>query len=508
MFVDSIHRRNHRSPKAVAARTVSRLPFRLVSGALISSFLLAALFFHSSQVDALVQKSQGGASSHAGHTVQQPKAVTNGLVAWYPMDGNTNDASGGNNPISSSNTSFTKGKFGKSLSLNGVSSYGSAAVTFPGNQTVSLWFNPTTTITSGSAPNYLLAGFSSAGGDSGDLFFGGQCSGSTTLNYSVYNTTTAARVCTAATTTNWIAGNWYHVVGMLQLGSPNVLTLYVNGVQQSTTTTTGTIQAVNTLSVGSENFLSRWYFPGQIDDVRVYSRPISAPEVTQLYQGSQPSNCDQTCVGWWKLDETSGTSTLDASGKGLTGSLTNFTFDSTTNGWSSGVFSNALQFNGSNNYMTAADTPLPTGAAVRTYSAWFRTATALSNATYSNILSYGTAVTSQGILFGLGNDANYGANTNFGISQYGNAVGVSYAVNDNQWHLGAATYDGTTWKIYVDGVLKGSKAMVTNTVKTGAVLVGKDISNNYWNGSIDDVRIYSRVLTDYELYDQYAAGKS
>jgi len=69
---------------------------------------------------------------------------------------------------------------------------------------------------------------------------------------------------------------------------------------------------------------------------------------------------------------------------------------------------------------------------------------------------------------------------------------------DSEWHHLAASYDGTTIKWYGDGVLVGSADRVLNTPDN--VHVGKRQSNtNYFPGSVDEVQIFSRVLSEAEV---------
>ena len=93
------------------------------------------------------------------------------------------------------------------------------------------------------------------------------------------------------------------------------------------------------------------------------------------------------------------------------------------------------------------------------------------------------------------------------------AVGLGSAsslIEDNQWHHLVMVWDVSEEKYtgYVDGASLGQSAAVTsyggiNSVKIG---VRGDGTTSFYNGSIDDVRIYDRVITQDEvtsLYDSY-----
>ncbi len=69
---------------------------------------------------------------------------------------------------------------------------------------------------------------------------------------------------------------------------------------------------------------------------------------------------------------------------------------------------------------------------------------------------------------------------------------------DSDWHHLAASYDGTTIRWYGDGVFVGSASRVLNTPDN--VHIGKRQDNtNYFPGSVDEVQIYSRALSDAEI---------
>ena len=70
---------------------------------------------------------------------------------------------------------------------------------------------------------------------------------------------------------------------------------------------------------------------------------------------------------------------------------------------------------------------------------------------------------------------------------------------DFEWHHLAASYDGTTTKWYGDGRLIGSDSTLV-LATTDNVHIGKrDDLDNYWPGRVDEVRIYSRALSDAQI---------
>jgi hypothetical protein len=78
----------------------------------------------------------------------------------------------------------------------------------------------------------------------------------------------------------------------------------------------------------------------------------------------------------------------------------------------------------------------------------------------------------------------------------------------NTWVHLAATYDGANQRLYVNGV------QVSTRVQTGSILTstgalrigGNSVFGEYFNGRIDEVRIYNRALTQAEIASDMNVG--
>jgi hypothetical protein len=73
----------------------------------------------------------------------------------------------------------------------------------------------------------------------------------------------------------------------------------------------------------------------------------------------------------------------------------------------------------------------------------------------------------------------------------------------------AATYDGTTMRVYVNGREAGSGKGVTTTIRTNAepLRFGWLGSYGYFNGCVREASVYRRALSGAEVFGQYLAGK-
>jgi WD40 repeat protein len=91
-------------------------------------------------------------------------------------------------------------------------------------------------------------------------------------------------------------------------------------------------------------------------------------------------------------------------------------------------------------------------------------------------------------------------------TKWGNVWGT-VDVNDGKWHHIVGAYNGTKIHLYIDGMLDKSldASGFTNTNEF-SVMVGENPEQRgrYWNGLIDDVRMYSYALSENEVKEVYA----
>jgi RHS repeat-associated protein len=202
-----------------------------------------------------------------------------------------------------------------------------------------------------------------------------------------------------------------------------------------------------------------------------------------LTQGSGP-------IAWWKLDNNA----LDGSGNGIHGTLIGspaFALDSKEG-------SHSLTLNGSSQYVDLGTPSLfPVGNAPRTLAAWAKTTTTASGDRI--IVAYGSNANSQAFYL-----AQNG--TSLVVGGFSNNVTVTNIWSVGVWRHISMTYDGVTARIYVDGTLVTTTNKAWNTVLTRAYIGRHVTNNNYWNGNVDDVRLYDRVLSGLEVQALASAG--
>ncbi len=182
------------------------------------------------------------------------------LVAHYTFDGNTNDGAGSNNGTASGGPTYTTGKIGQGLSLDGSDDKITfTAFNVPSSFTISTWVNPGSSqsrdwsqilgeVNTGSGLHYKR------GANKISYYFSG---GDHLTNGSLN------------------AGQWHHVALVQNSGN---YTFYINGSADASGT--GGV-SFNPYIIGHNHWGET--FAGSLDDMRIYNRALDSSEVSQLY---------------------------------------------------------------------------------------------------------------------------------------------------------------------------------------------------------------------------------
>jgi hypothetical protein len=189
---------------------------------------------------------------------------------------------------------------------------------------------------------------------------------------------------------------------------------------------------------------------------------IDSAAVTAVQLGTQSTT---GLVGYWKLDEASGTSIADSSGSGNTGTLQNG-YSWVTSSLPAMQFTDtaAVSLNGAaNTYATLGTANLPANNAAQTISVWFKDATPDTN--NHNMVALSN-LTNSGVQVGL-----RGAQL-LAWQWGGGTLAATTAPTDSAWHHVAYTYDLTTHKLYLDGVLSGFSMATPQTGTVSGAFLG------------------------------------
>jgi hypothetical protein len=208
-------------------------------------------------------------------------------------------------------------------------------------------------------------------------------------------------------------------------------------------------------------------------------------------------------VGYWNFDEGSGTIAYDSSGNGNSGAIYGAT-------WIGGRYGNGLNFDGISDYVDVGNSTILNPASAMSISAWIflesyagvgeGQRTIVERRKYDVIHSY------QFMIFPAGDCREGHVRFSLWSSGIENVVDSVDAVTLNQWYHIVATYDGTNAKIYINGVQNAiaslSGSIDSTNLKT-LIGAGDQGTTNFFNGTIDEVRIYNRALLAGEVWAEY-----
>jgi hypothetical protein len=406
-------------------------------------------------------------------------------VAYWKFDvvngTTTPDASGNALTGTLSGPTLTTGRVNNALSFAGTTDYvqvgAQQSLVMSNAMSVSAWIFPTgagsNTTTGGTIVNkegeYVIARF-----PDGTIQWG---FANTNPGWAFVNTGQIAPL-----------NQWTHIAVVYNGGT---IKTYFNGTVVHTYSGAGVIGDANTsmndFRIGGRQVASQ-VFHGKIDEVYVYNQALNAANVQSL------ANVSPTPIGYWKFDVVNGTTTPDASGNALTGTLSGPTL-------TSGRVNNALSFAGTTDYVQVGAQQSLVMSNAMSVSAWIFPTGAGSNTTTG-----GTIVNKEGeyviARFPDGTIQWGFANTNPGWA----FVNTGQIAPLNQWTHIAVVYNGGTIKTYFNGTVVHTYSGAgvigdANTSMNDFRIGGRQVASQVFHGKIDEVRVYNFALKGNEVAD-------
>jgi hypothetical protein len=301
-----------------------------------------------------------------------------------------------------------------------------------------------------------------------------------------------------------------HILAMTHTGTS--LKVFVDSAEVGTATGSAAARLANAIAIGRIQSGGP-FFTGDVAEIRLYQGGMNATavatvsaELSSIYRPLP--NYRQTVLNhspahYYRLSEA--TSTVPAAdemgtnpgtynGSPAVGQVGALPLDS----------NKAVQFDGSNDYVRINNTT----ALDFTLEAWIKTSAASTTGSQ--------AYQGNGILW---SDVGGGA-SDFVMAILNNQLSFfdggsdssangTRILNNNQWHHIVAVRDGGGQnKIYVDGVLDGTTGAGNVVLSSNPnIHIGANtLDNRYFNGLIDEVAIYNRLLTDNEVLQHYQVG--
>jgi hypothetical protein len=209
-------------------------------------------------------------------------------------------------------------------------------------------------------------------------------------------------------------------------------------------------------------------------------------------------------VGWWKFDETEGSTAKDSSGSNHNGTLIG------NAKWARGKIGGAVDLDGKSGFVQIADSPRFAGEAGKSA---FNIAGQITIACWANIRSvpceYMAIVTKGDDSWRL-STAQQQRKFHCSVNNYNNIVlDGSTEVAASEWHYVAMVYNGDEIRIYVDGKLDATKPWKGGiAVNDFDVLIGENAEQKgrFFDGLVDDVRVYNYALKKGDIIALYNEG--
>jgi hypothetical protein len=283
-----------------------------------------------------------------------------------------------------------------------------------------------------------------------------------------------------------VTREWNHVVLTYnRLGGSNNMNLYINGILKTQKTLTGAITLNNnTLQIGKG-------FRGMIDEVDIYSSALTANEIQSRYY-----QVSGGVLGRWKFDKGYGTTLEDLSGNESHGTISGARWIRSTVSDQFETFEdsgNALSFDG-NDSVTGSKQLGFTGDFSIT--AWVYPTV---HGDWQTIFSQQGSESKQfslknGKLAWWKNSSNWGE--------------VGSVLPLNTWTYVAAVYSNSSQRLafYANARLAGTVTIASYTSDPSSFVIGAwSTGDNYqdWVGALDDVTVFNRAVSDWELMARY-----
>lgn len=303
-----------------------------------------------------------------------------------------------------------------------------------------------------------------------------------------------------------IDNKWHHVA---VVKNNNVATLFVDGVESTSTSQTSWVQINQSGPFYIGTRLNVAFLNAFIDEVKIYPYARTAEEIrsefvtlgsprglTAVLGEQEESYLSDGLVGYWKMDEDSdnscsgGEDACDSSGNG------NHATDTNGSSIVSGKFGSSRDFENDSSQLLTTNKSNETGNI--TLSLWLN-AESWDGAGYDGALSGGGFAMRNA----SGNfDVIYNAS---GWTAYGGVSPVSSFLPTGEWHHVVSVLDDTEERLYIDGIqVDTDTATAGGITATGAIKIGHGLSTGrYFDGKIDEVRIYNRALAASEVTDLY-----
>jgi len=212
---------------------------------------------------------------------------------------------------------------------------------------------------------------------------------------------------------------------------------------------------------------------------------------------------DDGLVAEWHFDEGAGNVVEDSSGNGNDGVIYGAT-------WVEGKYGKALSFDGVDDYVEIPDKPSLDIMDEITIEAWIHCYDSYDNQELISKVTFGTNQRSYELALGPDNKVRVAFTTDGTADTWKKSTDNKISVSKNQWTHAVGIYDGQTFYVYINGISDGSTDIGEYTIfsSSSPLSIGRHgmDGRRFFNGIIDEIRIYNRALSPEEIKQHYESG--
>jgi hypothetical protein len=290
-----------------------------------------------------------------------------------------------------------------------------------------------------------------------------------------------------------VPGQWTHIVAVHD-GTDDII--YINGVETNRKAVAGTLNHTTAvLGLGWNPIDGGNFMKGSLDDVTIYNRALSSAEIADLYnaQKDAPTITDPLVANYTFSGNTDDSSPYKNNANANGAQVSKDRFDNANQ---------AFSFDGASNEMTASNSEQQNSDF--TSIAFWINAKNIPATGEAFILSNGGWQERWKISLPSHGKLVFTTNNSSGISDMDSG---GSSITPGAWTHVVMTHDGVNDKIYFNGLEVASKA-VAGTLNSTTHPLGIGYNpidgGNYFEGSLDEIRIYNIALNDAEVAALYA----
>ncbi|MBU2632848.1 LamG domain-containing protein, partial [Patescibacteria group bacterium] len=312
-----------------------------------------------------------------------------------------------------------------------------------------------------------------------------------------------------------IDSNWHYITGVR---NGNKLQIYVDGALENTQTISVVDLTFSSIANLGQRGVGVGYFKGSVDEVKVYNYARTAGQIVEDMNAGHPIGGSPvgSQLAYWKFDEGYGTTANDQKSY-RKGTLTCSGATCIKPTWKTdGKINKALYFYASGTDRSYVNTsPINIGSTTgdkMTWTAWIKPDSSQGGNGW--FMRNGTGIDEN---YGWNLGALSGGKYKLTLTMYDTAFRsvntTNYVIPNNEWSHVTIVYSQAEWfKTYVNGVLKETTTVSysPSVQATSSFNIGghAGTANQYLNGYLDEVKIYSDELTAEQIKLDYNRGKA